>query len=353
MGIHLTIFGVANTIGAAAVPSTTTNAVGNIGSIATCTLQGFLIYVTFLTACSYYVSFSFFSYVGTINNFEHAASIEWRIHIFVHVYPVISGVYNITQEVFNNSGFGYCFLEVDPIGCGVGDPDEEGFVPCERGPASQREVGLIGLFWTVFLFIIMLTPTAVMTTLYFKVKANQSTIPIPAKEVAKQSAAYLLVLYAGIFPSALVHSLEFSDSSSLNVTVHLFSDIMFMLFGLLSIMFYLYITTGDWVAEVDVEVEDDESEVPDQSTDFIFGQLGKALKREGTGSGDIVDKPKSVRQGQRKSISRRQSSRFSFNIFDGTNAAGQFADFIFDGDSADLRADHAETEKWNAVQDHI
>ena len=42
-----------------------------------------------------------------------------------------------------------------------------------------------------------------------------------------------------------------------------------------------------------------------------------------------------------------------FNIFDGTNATGEFADFVFDGDSDDENADFQETQRWEAAQDHI
>ena len=360
MGIHLTIFGIANTIGAAAISGTSTNAMANVGTTATCTAQGFLIYVTLLTASSYYGSFSIYSYVGTLNNFEMVANIEKYIHAIVHVYPICSGIYLITQKIFNNSGFGYCFIEVDPIGCGQADDSDINYTPCDRGPDSQKEAQLLGLFWTVFLYFEMLVPTIIMVVLYFKVKSDQSNkVQIPANEVAKQAVIYLLVLYAGIFPVAIVDSLEWS--TSLHVAANLFADIMYHLFGLLSMMTYLYFTTGDWLAPLDSDDEEDLDEsLEEPSTDFIFGQ---AMKREGNGSEQVgvVEMPKTSSNtskksaaGKRKSVSKRRSSkRFSFNIFDGTNAAGQFADFVFEGESSDFQLDQAETEKWNAVQDHI
>ncbi len=370
MGIHLTIFGIANTVGASAVPGATTNAMANAGTTATCTAQGFLIYVTFLTASSYYGSFSVYSYFGTLNNFTgvNINVMEICIHLAVHVYPICSGIYLITRKVFNNSGFGYCFLEVDPIGCG--DETAENFVPCERGPDAQREAQLLQLFWTVFLYIEMFVPTAIMTALYFRVKSNQANVQIPANEVGKQAVVYLLVLYAGIFPAAIVDSLAWSRS--LSVGANLFSDIMFMLFGLLSMLAYLYFTTGDWLSpEVSDEEEGSEEDdsVEEPSADNIFGNLEKTLKQEGNGTSAIVPqspsspipphttngiaKRKSKRMSKRMSKRRSTSSRYSFNIFDGTNAAGQFADFVFDGDSSDFHEDMAETEKWNAVQNHI
>ena len=48
-----------------------------------------------------------------------------------------------------------------------------------------------------------------------------------------------------------------------------------------------------------------------------------------------------------------QRPKYSFNIFDGTNASGAFADFINDGDSDDEQYDNGITEHWAAIQDHI
>merc|ERR1712238_177637 len=48
-----------------------------------------------------------------------------------------------------------------------------------------------------------------------------------------------------------------------------------------------------------------------------------------------------------------QKPKYSFNIFDGTDASGAFAHFIYDGDSDDEKVDNADTDHWAAVQDHI
>lgn len=45
--------------------------------------------------------------------------------------------------------------------------------------------------------------------------------------------------------------------------------------------------------------------------------------------------------------------RYSFNIFDGTNAGGVFAEFIYDGDSDDERGDNKQTDYWGSIQNHI
>jgi len=49
-----------------------------------------------------------------------------------------------------------------------------------------------------------------------------------------------------------------------------------------------------------------------------------------------------------------EQPKYSFNIFDGTNAAsGAFAAFVHDGDSDDERVDHEQTVHWDAIQDHV
>ena len=101
-------------------------------------------------------------------------------------------IYLITRKVFNNSGFGYCFLEVDPIGCG--DETAENFVNCERGPDSQREAQLLQLFWTVFLYIEMFVPTAIMTTLSQVTKFSAVSSPQPMGSTSKKQYPNPLLL---------------------------------------------------------------------------------------------------------------------------------------------------------------
>ena len=51
---------------------------------------------------------------------------------------------------------------------------------------------------------------------------------------------------------------------------------------------------------------------------------------------------------------RSSSSRsWSFNIFDGTNATGNFADYVYEGDSEDEANDAIETDRWRDIQDHV
>ena len=386
MGLHLTVFGAANVIGPAAVPSDTTNASGNYGTIATCTAQGVIIYITSMTAVWYYVSISIYSYLGTLSNFQESVlSVEKYLHVLVHIYPIASGIYLATIKVFNNSGLGYCFLEMDPIGCGIGNPMATEYVKCSRGFDSYTQFQTIELFWDIALYLEMIVPTLIMCALYFQVRLNQSRTQIPAIEVVKQAAVYLAALFIGIFPSAVVHTMEWGGT--FNVSSQVFSQFMFMLFGLFTFSIYLYFSTGDWEVEID-----DENRLEDGGGESIFGNFESSrFKLDKVDPADASEHPSEARdsvgdldvskrhrqslvssrgsghsrQGsghsrgrsghRRGSVSRRSSGRprFSFNIFDGTNASGIFADFIHDGDSEDIRLDQASTDKWAACQDHI
>merc|ERR1712146_340624 len=58
-----------------------------------------------------------------------------------------------------------------------------------------------------------------------------------------------------------------------------------------------------------------------------------------------------------RSIGKRSSStstisvqKYTFNIFDGTNATGGFADFVFEGDDSEKEEDEQDIQYWSGVQ---
>jgi len=150
-----------------------------IGTIATCTTQGFFIYVTGITSIFYYGSFSIYSYVGVLNNFEKSKIIwiEKYIHILVHIYPYCSAFYILSQEGFNDFGLGICFLYGSPIECWL-DPS----IPCERGLESRLMIFL----WIIPLLLALLLPSIVMAVLFVRVRKCKKNIRIDAKSIAKQ-----------------------------------------------------------------------------------------------------------------------------------------------------------------------
>ncbi|VEU44397.1 unnamed protein product [Pseudo-nitzschia multistriata] len=404
MGVHLMIFGACNVVGTAAVPKGSTNAVGNHGTVTTCTVQGFLIYVSLMTAFSYYCSFSVYSYVGTLKNFDKSAfqnGMETYIHVLVHLYPLATALYITSQQLFNNTGFGYCFVEGDPIGCG-GSPraTNEAIVPCDRGGQTYQTIQLVELLWDIPLFIMLLFPTAVMITLYLKVKKRQDSILILSCEVAQQSLYYLLVIYAGVIPSAVVHTLDWFQflTTELATNLTLFSNVMATLCGLWTVIMYLYFSNpktesvqkyrggeedgdgrennNDSADELDPSLSDGvrmnsgesganifsfcpETETEHNSTNDNNQSNHLSLVAAGTKTTNTDPTNASTRRrnsstkSRNRSGSDRVSRKFSFNIFDGTNASSAYSDFIFDGDSEDEREDHRETQQWSSVQDQI
>jgi len=347
IGIHIAILGAAFTVGAAAVPSDSTNAIRNHGTIGTCTAQGFLIYVSSLSAILYYVSLSLNCTMSTDRRFQK------YVHFWVHVYPICSGLYLATAfEVFNNTGLGRCFLE--------------------------NITWRVELLWVVPLYVAVIVPAVMLFRLYRWFRRHQSKSQIPLTSVAKQSIVYLLLLYAGILPLAFVRTLEWSEwlTAETAFWLNIAAEVMFGLFCLLNTVIYFYVTGSRWVIDCNEDEEDERSASHgDGMAEFIFEPSERA--RDGPDleldSSDLAAVPdpgkinttsittdttnasnqKEATETAPPQRSRRRSSRRSFNIFDGSNAQGMFAEFIFDGDSDDERNEQQEIEKWSAVQDHI
>ena len=118
---------------------------------------------------------------------------------------------------------------------------------------------------------------------------------------------------------------------------------LFSLFSFWAMMSYLYFSVGKNENPTDnlQENEINTDTVKDkQSNECIFNSQEIVIQ----------DNPRATMATAPSAI---QPSRYSFNIFDGTDASGAFAAFIHDGDSDDERVDHEQTDHWAAVQDHI
>ena len=171
MSFHLLVQGAFLIYGPVAIPSS--------GTIATCTTQGFFLYITSMISLFYYGSFSVYSYVGVLNNFQlpKIIWIEKYIHILVHIYPICSAFYVLSQKGFNDSGYGVCYIFSIPLDCQV-DPS----IPCERGPESR----LMFLVWIIPNILAMLLPSIAMSILFLKVRKHQENILIDAITIVKQ-----------------------------------------------------------------------------------------------------------------------------------------------------------------------
>ena len=391
MSFHLFIGSIFLIYGEAAIPDSTAN-----GTITTCTIQGFFLYTSFTTSMLYYCSFSFYSLVGVMNNFNKSkiSWIEKYIHIGVHIYPICSSIYLLTLEAFNNIGLGYCLTGSDPYQCQVPDSTTS----CARGPSNTTEYLRMNLFWLIPYLFELFVPTLIMTILYFLVyKKNQQQqqqqqqqllqpqqqqqqecqdqdqpIYIESKDIAIQSFLYLFVIYWTIIPFIIQQLLFFiMNGSDPNSLYHfaLFCNINFSLFGLWALFTYVYFSIDIWnnndnndnriliftsseigtttrTTATTTRIESPQTEHDDRRSPSPPPSSQQQQHQHQEGEEEEEEEATRMRR-------RSRSRKFSFNIFDGTNASGDFAAFIHAGDSDDDNVDNEQTNHWDTIQDHI
>ena len=163
MALNQLIYSAFELYGAAAIPNDETNTRGNFGTVATCTTQGFFIYVCYSLSLFYYVSFSVYSFVGILSNFEKEKYlwVEKYIHAVVPIYPLITAFVILSKQGFNaKHASGYCEVSNTPWGC---DDPNHGDVPCKRGHLNHGDT-----FFFLCYIIVLGFPTVVMFFLYVK-----------------------------------------------------------------------------------------------------------------------------------------------------------------------------------------
>ena len=189
MSFYLLICGGFMMYGAAAIPQSV-DVSGSYGNSATCTTQGFFIYVTSSMAIFYYSSFSVYSFVGVLHNFEKEKYmwVEKYIHILVHIYPIVSAFYILSQIGFKDSSYGFCYfvcVENSSLSCN----DDPTYVPLEKTNCGKIETLLIS---SIPILLNLFFPTIVMTVLVFMVAQRQEKIFVNWKTVAKQAVRICL-----------------------------------------------------------------------------------------------------------------------------------------------------------------
>jgi len=396
MSVHLLIQGAFRIYGTSAVPvddgkdGTTEVPYKASGTVATCTVQGFFSFLCINTAIFYYCGFSVYSYVIVLNNFDPSKYnyIEKFIHVFVHIFPLAFALYIVSKQGFNNSGYGFCSVASHPLGCEETTSDVE----CDRGPNTSKELRQLQLLDLCCDIFAIVFPTIVMMILSWKVHARQTAIIIRAKTVFMQSLFYLVVLYITIIPFLVGEGIEIVSSSSSRL-MHQYgffisATIMFSLFGFFTLIFYIYFS----IPEVSTTVRsfllrkgNNNGKTPpeplppptssiatitdDNNTfreNYIFSCRDSRRRLDCSDTSDYAIPnptaatttptiPEGGEEGKQRQRSSRTTSeqKYDFNIFDGTNAKGAYADFVFDGDENDLQLDDAETRKWSSVQNHI
>ena len=171
-------------LGTAAIPQSD-DVLGSYGNTATCTIQGFFIYLTSCTAIFYYSSFSVYSFVGVLHNFEKEKYmwVEKYIHILVHIYPIVSAFYILSQIGFTDSSHGFCYLHNASLSC----DDDPTDVPSDKTKCGKTQTLLV-----IPILLNLFFPTVVMTVLVFMVAQRQERILVNWKTVAKQAVRICL-----------------------------------------------------------------------------------------------------------------------------------------------------------------
>mmetsp|Transcript_26919 Transcript_26919/g.59116 ORF Transcript_26919/g.59116 Transcript_26919/m.59116 type:complete len:410 (+) Transcript_26919:172-1401(+) len=355
VAVYLSIFGIVLMYGIAAIPGDTID--GNHETITACSVQGFFFYLSSVTFLFYYSSLSVYSYAGVLCNFSRPkyAWIEKYIHVLVHIYTLTASAALLVMNGFKDTKQGFCALASIPQPCGDPEniPCERGFSPNKNGLPTYRLAIIIPYLFTIIF------PTIIMVLLYYKVKQNQSNIPIEAKYVANQAAIYLSFLYWGVVPILIAELLFFLFRTRLKGTPFMLywtaSMCNFSLFGVWCICSYRYFLVDEHL----IQRNDDNLNTGrrEGANDAAMPTNIDVHNANGDESSGVAHLPPETRARasffwKRKS-NQVPSARYSFNIFDGSNASGGFANFVFEGDQEDERADKKETDLWKGVQDHV
>lgn len=362
MAIHQFIYGLMYSLGTLLIPREYDEYYGNFGTIGTCDFQGFALYIGTRSSAIYYGLFCIYGYVATLNDFDKNKYqwVEKWIHIVVHFYTLSTGSYSLAVEGYNPVR-GYCKMASYPLDCETSDD-----VVCERGPASFGKMK--ATFWLLIPNLIyLMLPTVTMTMLYFKVKKREEdhglkSCLITSKDVAIQSCVYLSAIYVTTLPFLVSDSLEYLrkvDDESLT-PLTLASKIIYALFAFWTMLTYWYFSIDRPNDRSADKAECTSSKKRKTSAARESQLIFNAACRTTTGDcantrvSKISDSPTTETNPPTQLESEpAEERRYSFNIFDGTNACGAFADFIHDADSEDERLEREETDRWNSVQEHV
>ena len=142
----------------------------------------------------------------------------------------------------------------------------------------------------------------------------------------------------------------------------LFCNINFSLFGVWALCTYIYFSIDIW---------NNNDNNDNRILIFTSSEIGTTTTRT-TATTTRIESPQTEhddrrspspppssqqqQQGEEEEATRmrrRSTRKYSFNIFDGTNASGEFAAFIHGGDSDDDNVDNEQTNHWDTIQDHI
>jgi len=196
-----------------AVPEGTPSFAGAMGTVNTCTVQGFINIVFALAVPTYYGSLALQAFLGLQNNFkeEKYRWIEIPIHTIAYLIPSAYAIIIAVTENFNPHG-SVCSYSKAPWGC-ESDPD----VPCERGEDIQNLINFVGLSQ---LFLYFIFPPSAAVSMYCWLKKKQ-------KELSGRNSFGMTLIRENARKETM-------RSAYLQISLYLFSFWFTYIFGLIS-----------------------------------------------------------------------------------------------------------------------
>ena len=403
LSFHLLLSNTWQMYGTAAVPPPSPeedfqNVWGAKGTIETCSAQGFFAQLSFAVPF-YYVGLSFYSFQAVRHNFQVSRyrGTEYLIHTLANGLPLSTAIYLLSEEAFNPSPHLTCYIHSVPLAC---EDIHKSDIECTRGPKDIERLALI--FAAIPSCLMLFLPVIVMRFFVQYVRTHQSTIfVLQWKEVAKQAALYLLGFYWTYLLAIINNGFQWWIHQT-NFPLAFVSVINNNLEGVWMLLYYIYfakstsrknhnvrhgfsftedeefdldssirglsgilareraqtsraLTRTTIVSEDDAIGNDENSQIEEVVAESSHKESqSPRIKNDSKGKRKLSPRPQ--KQSKNKSQEETISPAFaaaSFNIFDGTNASGPFAAFIFEGDEEDERRDTGETEHWDAVQSHL
>jgi len=292
------------------VPEGTPNFIGAMGTVNTCTSQGFIKLMFSMTVATYYVSLILQAFMGIRNSFkeENYRWIEIPIHLVAFCIPcAVAIVYAVTENI-NPSSNG-CWYTRAPQGCDS-DPD----IACQRGQ-DIKYFGLFTGFAIIFLYFIF--PTLVVLAMGRWMKKTQNDVSnIGSGMIILREKARKEMMHS-VFLQVSVYLFSFWFTSVLAISVTLYQVLTGVLIYNLTILGVCLFTLQGFVFMV---------------VYFALQKMGERSKREYLETNALSSRgfqSQLTVSGIRSNAQRRTENptgdttgrlaeRFSFNIFDGT-----------------------------------
>jgi len=330
MNICVMIYAITDFIGTWAMPVGTPYRIGAAGNQATCTAQGFVSTVLYLTVPYYYSSLSIYSCFAVLNSFkeEKYRHIEKWLHFGAICISLPIVIFFAARGSINPSVV-VCFAREYPFGC-----DQDPNVPCQRGGDDLITV-FNQVYGVIYISITLIIPPAALLFLYVSIKkVNRGTNrnvgkkkfieefrKAALKDISAQSGLYLLSFWSTQIVNYVVYVRKIYSSKfsyDLAIAATSFSSIQ----GVVLMLVYFLLE-----AKKDVPL----GAAP-------LGYQDDASSKANLTVESIREAAKNVGHRRRKSSASASSGRrYSFHIFDGeADESSPWAQFLnLDDDSED------------------